>query len=37
MAWKKHEVLGLTEKAEAAKQMWLDEVERINEEYPYND
>jgi transcriptional/translational regulatory protein YebC/TACO1 len=35
MAWKKYEALG-DSRATEAKQSWLDEVEKIEAEYPYN-
>jgi hypothetical protein len=35
MAWQKYLALGETEKAEQAKALWLAEVEKINEEFPY--
>lgn len=34
MAWQKYLILG-DERAEEAKQKWLDEIESINSEYPY--
>lgn len=35
MAWQKYLALGETEKAEQAKALWLEEVEKINKEFPY--
>ena len=35
MAWQKYLALGETAKAEQAKALWLAEVEKINEEFPY--
>jgi len=35
LAWRKYENIGETEKALTAKQMWLDEIEKINLEFPY--
>ena len=35
MAWQKYLALGETKKAEDAKALWLAEVEKINQEFPY--
>jgi hypothetical protein len=35
MAWQKYLALGETAKAEQAKALWLEEVEKINKEFPY--
>ena len=36
MAWQKYLALGETEKAEEARVKWLEEIEKINKEFPYN-
>lgn len=36
MAWQKYVALGETEKAEEARVKWLEEIEKINKEFPYN-
>ena len=35
MAWQKYVVLG-DSRADKAKQLWIDEISKINMEYPYN-
>lgn len=35
MAWQKYLALGEEEKATEAKALWLEEIEKINEEFPY--
>lgn len=35
MAWQKYLALGEEEKAIEAKALWLEEVEKINQEFPY--
>ena len=37
MAWQKYLALGESVKAEQAKALWLAEVEKINEEFPYKE
>ena len=35
MAWQKYVALGETEKAEEAKAKWITEINKINDEFPY--
>lgn len=37
IAWKKYEANGEIEKAMETKIKWLEETEKINEEFPYNE